>query len=316
MYLQISVQTGYMLVWSFLFSTANKLSARDMWATPQICLLCVQFHCQSSAAVNQVHQRASPSRQKGKRSVSYISPDNSSSFSFASFSQMLASFSQLVVLCLNPFPIHSPIQHSPTQRHHRSHYVRGPYHRHSHCSVVWICWSSSCVDNSPAGRAPLAQYLLHVPPPGWAWSTGEPGQERPTATARQSHNMYADPLWMIMIQSGFGESCVFWIRRSVFLRNQADTEQMLTWSRVLVWEKRNSFSFQMQRSRPAKLFAISLCFHAGCPADKSCTFCEDGKNTYSTCSLIETVKIIFLFCFIWLYNVGFFFCLFYIFLCV
>lgn len=56
----------------------------------------------------------------------------------------------------------------------------------------------------------------------------------------------------------------------MLLRNQADTEQMLTWSGVSVWEKRNLLSFpEMQLSRRAKLFAISLCIHTGCPADKS-----------------------------------------------
>lgn len=44
---------------------------------------------------------------------------------------------------------------------------------------------------------------------------------------------------MIMTQSGFAESCVFCIRRSMLLGNQADTEQMLTWSRVSVLEEKN-----------------------------------------------------------------------------
>lgn len=58
---------------------------------------------------------------------------------------------------------------------------------------------------------------------------GELRQEQPLLP--RLDNMYTGPLWMIMTQSGFdAESCVFRIRRSMLLRNQADTEQMLNWS--------------------------------------------------------------------------------------
>ena len=82
---------------------------------------------------------------------------------------------------------------------------------------------------------------------------------------------------MIMTQSGFPEICAFCIRRSMLLRNQADTDQMLTWNTVFVWEKRNLLSFpEMRLTRVAKLFAISLCFHTECPADKSHAICQDS----------------------------------------
>lgn len=65
----------------------------------------------------------------------------------------------------------------------------------------------------------------------------------------------------------------------MLLRNQADTEQMLTWSRVSAWEKRNLLSFpKMQLTRQGQT-AISLCFHAECPAEKSCTIYQ-ARDTF------------------------------------
>lgn len=53
----------------------------------------------------------------------------------------------------SPFLFMSPSnipQCSATTTTASSHYVRGPYRRHSHCSVVWTSWSCSSIDNSPA----------------------------------------------------------------------------------------------------------------------------------------------------------------------
>lgn len=150
-----------MLVWSLLFSTANKLSARDMWALPQICLLCVQFHWQSSAAVNQVHPHACPASKKEKGAfhlflqtplLPFPSCFMSKDFFVNAFClRDAASFSPPVFD--SPFLFMSPSnipQCSTTTTTASSHYVRGPYHRHSHCSVVWTSWSCSSIDNSPA----------------------------------------------------------------------------------------------------------------------------------------------------------------------
>lgn len=43
---------------------------------------------------------------------------------------------------------------------------------------------------------------------------------------------------------------MFRIRRSVLLRNQADTEQMLTWSSVFVLEKKGTYFLSKQCSPP------------------------------------------------------------------
>lgn len=119
-------------------------------------------------------------------------------------------------------------------------------------SVVWNYCSCSSIDNRLAVAEPeasngsycLAQYLHHVSPLCCAGSTGEADQGRSTAMARLSHNMYPNPLWMIMTKCGLAVNCVFSIRRLMILRNQADTEQMLNWSTFLVWGKRIFSLFQ------------------------------------------------------------------------
>lgn len=154
-----------MLVWSLLFSTANKLSARDMWALPQICLLCVQFHWQSSAAVNQVHPHACPASKKEKGAfhlflqtplLPFPSCFMSKDFFVNAFClRNAALFPHLVLLCLIPLSYSCPrptflSAAPPPPPPPLIMRTRGPYRRHSHCSVVWTSWSCSSIDNSPA----------------------------------------------------------------------------------------------------------------------------------------------------------------------
>lgn len=193
---------------------------------------------------------------------------------------LLLSFSLSASLSLIRF-IHSPCPTFPNAMPPPppAHYVTGHHHHHhSLCSVVWRAWSCSSIDNSPAVAEPKASsggyfrlsiYItfLHSAKQD---PQGHQARGRPAATARLSHNMYPDPLWMIMTQRGFAESRVFRIRRSMLLQNQADTEQMLTWSTVFIWKKRNLLFFPSDAAQHhwAKLCAISPCFHAGCPADR------------------------------------------------
>lgn len=50
------------------------------------------------------------------------------------------------------------------------------------------------------------------------------------------------------------------------LRNQADTEQMLTWSRVFIWEKRNLFSSLKMQPRIQLVCVSKLDVHQPVPA--------------------------------------------------